>query len=134
MKRLSIILIALVLLLAGCAPQYRTDITREEIVAAYEAAGYSVSSRVYDKKLDHGEIAYIQANHPNGDYIFFSIFETEKEAQAYKAEYYHPVVMSLFSVIYGRPSWPRWGVYGCIVVEYDQPEYFGVFEDLLKAK
>ena len=134
MKRLSISLIALVLLLVGCAPQYRTDITREEIVAAYEAAGYSVSSRVYDKKLDHGEIAYIQANHPNGDYIFFSIFETEKEAQAYKAEYYHPVVMSLFSVIYGRPTWPRWGVYGCIVVEYDQPEYFGVFEDLLKAK
>ena len=134
MKRLSISLIALALLLAGCAPQYRTDITREEIVAAYEDAGYSVSSRVYDKKLDHGEIAYIQANHPNGDYIFFSIFETEKEAQAYKAEYYHPVVMSLFSVIYGQPSWPRWGVYGCIVVEYDQPEYFGVFEDLLKAK
>lgn len=134
MKRLSIILIALVLLLAGCAPQYRTDITREEIVAAYEDAGYSVSSRVYDEKLDHGEIAYIQADHPNGDYIYFSIFETEKEAQAYKAEYYHPVVMSLFSVIYGQPSWPRWGAYGCIVVEYDQPEYFGVFEDLLKSK
>ena len=134
MKRLSIILIALVLLLAGCAPQYRTDITREEIVAAYEDAGYSVSSRVYDEKLDHGEIAYIQADHPNGDYIYFSIFETEKEAQAYKAEYYHPVMTSLFSVIYGQPSWPRWGVYGCIVVEYDQPEYFGVFEDLLKAK
>ena len=134
MKRLSIILIALVLLLAGCAPQYRTEITREEIVAAYEDAGYSVSAQVYDEKLDHGEIAYIQADHPNGGYIYFSIFETEKEAQAYKAEYYHPVVMSLFSVIYGQPSWPRWGVYGCIVVEYDQPEYFGVFEDLLKAK
>ena len=134
MKRLSIILIALMLLLAGCAPQYRTDITREEIVAAYEAAGYSVTSRVYDEKLDYGEIAYVQANHPNGDYIYFSIFETEKEAQAYNAEYYHPVVMSLFSVIYGQPSWLRWGVYGCIVVEYDQPEYFGVFEDLLKTK
>ena len=134
MKPLSIILIALVLLLAGCAPQYRTDITREEIVAAYEAAGYSVTSRVYDEKLDHGEIAYIQADHPNGDYIYFSIFETEKEAQAYKAEYYHPVVMSLFSVIYGQPSWPRWEVYGCIVVEYDQPEFFGVFEELVNTK
>ncbi len=134
MKRLSIILIALVLLLAGCAPQYRTDITREEIVAAYEAAGYSVTSRVYDEKLDYGEIAYIQANHPDGDYIYFSIFETEKEAKAYKEEFYHPVMMGLFSVIYGRPSWPRWEVYGNIVVEYDQPDYFAVFEDLLKSK
>ena len=134
MKRLSIILIALALLLAGCSPQYRTDITREEIVAAYEAAGYTVSSREYDEKLDDGQIAYVQADHPNGDYIYFYIFETEKEAQAYKEVYYHPVMTSLFSVIYGRPAWPRWEVYGSIIAQYDDPDFFGAFEQLLKAK
>ena len=65
-------LLLIVLLLPGCS-SHRTDITREEIVAAYEAAGYSVWTDTYDEKLDHGEIAYVQANHPDGDYIYFSI-------------------------------------------------------------
>ena len=134
MKRIAIILLVLMLLLAGCSPQYRTDITREEIVAAYEAAGYTVSSREYDEKLDNGQIAYVQADHANGEYIYFYIFETEKEAQAYKEECYHPVMTSLFSVIYGRPAWPHWEVYGSILAQYDDPDFFGVFEQLLNAK
>ena len=126
-------LLLIVLLLHGCS-SYRTDITREEIVAAYEAAGYSVWTDTYDEKLDHGEIAYVQANHPDGDYIYFSIFETNEEAEAYKSEFYHPVMMGLFAVIFGDPSWPHWEVYGCIVAQYDDPAFFEVFEELTKAK
>ena len=89
---------------------------------------------MYDETLDEGEIGYIQANHPDGDYIYFTIFETEKEAQAYKEEYYHPLAMGLFSAIYGEPSLVRWEVHGNIVAEYDQPEFYEVFENLLKSK
>ena len=134
MKRILAILVLAALLLTGCSSNYRTDITREEIIAAYESAGYEVSSQIYNEKLDHGEIAYVQANHPDGDYIYFSIFETEEEATAYKKEFYHPVMMGLFSVIYGQPSWPRWKVYGCIVVQYDDESYFDPFEGLLVQK
>lgn len=133
MKRIFIAVLALILLFSGCSARYRTDVTREEIVAAYEAAGYSVWTDTYDEKLDYGEIAYIQANHPDGDYIYFSIFETEEEAKAYKEEFYHPVMMGLFSVIYGDPSWVRWEVYGCIVVEYDEPSFLEPFKELLKG-
>ena len=117
-----ILLITLILLLCtllvGC-PATRSDISLEEVVQVYNEAGYSVWSEVYDEPLDDGQIAAIQANHPNGDYIYFTFFTNNKEAKAYKKEYYHPVTMSLFSVIYGDPQWPLWKVYGCIVIEYD---------------
>ncbi len=135
MKRFRIIMISLlvVILLGGCSGK-GNDISREEIVAAYKDAGYSVWTDVYDEPLDYGEIAYVQANHPDGDYIYFSIFETPEQAKAYKKEYYHPGMMGLFSVIFGDPSWQRWEVYGCIVVQYDEPEFTEPFDRLLKSK
>lgn len=133
MKRLVPILLLICLLLGSCASR-STNITREDIVEAYEAAGYSVSSRAYDEKLDYGQIGYVQADHPNGDYIYFSIFETAEEAAAYKKELYHPVMMGLFSVIFGEPSWQRWKVYGCIVAQYDEPDFLNPFINLLKAE
>jgi len=39
--------------------------------------------------------------------------------------------MGFFSVIYGQPSLPRWEVYGCVVVQYDDEDLFDPFEGLL---
>ncbi len=132
MKRFAALLLSVIVLLSGCA-QTRTDVTREEIVAAYEDAGYFVTSKIYDEKLDYGQIGYIQAEHPDGDYIYFSIFESEADAKAYKKEFYHPAVMGLFSAIFGDPSWQRWEVHGCFVAEYDEPDFIEPFEKLLKS-
>ena len=133
MKRFSALLFTLLLLLSGCSSKVRTDVTPDEIVAVYEAAGYTVWSEMYDEKLDYGEIGYIQANHPDGDYIYFSIFESEEDAESYKKEFYHPGMLGLFSVIFGDPSWMRSEVYGCIVVEYDNPVLYEPLEELLKS-
>ena len=133
MKKFIVLLFVTVLLLSGCSSQYRTDVTPEEIIAVYEAAGYNVSANTYDEKLEHSQISYIQADHPDGDYIYFSIFENEEDARAFKEEFYHPGMMGLFSVIFGDPSWQRWEVYGCIVVQYDNPDFFEPFEELLKS-
>lgn len=133
MKKIFALLLAAVLLLSGCSSRYRTDVTREEIVAAYEAAGYNVWTDTYDEKLESGAIAYVQANHPDGDYIYFSFFETEEDAKAYEKDLDHPVMKGLFSIIFGDPSWERMETYGCIVVEYDEPDFFEPFEKLLKA-
>ena len=135
MKKLFLLILALLFMfsLSGCR-QYRTDISCEEIVAAYEAAGYDVSSKLYEETLEHGQIGYVQADHPDGDYIYFAIFENEQAAKAYKKEFYHPGMMGLFSAIFGDPSWQRWEVYGCIVVQYDEPEFMKPFKDLLKSK
>ena len=133
MKKTWALLLALMFLLSGCSSNYRTDVTPEEIIAAYEAAGYNVSSKTYDEKLEYGQTGYIQADHPDGDYIYFSIFETEEDAKAYKKEFYHPGMMGLFSAIFGDPSWQRWEVYGNIVVQYDEPDFLTPFKELLKS-
>lgn len=105
MKLLKMLLpvIILALSLSGCATK-RTDISMEEIIEAYEEAGYSVWSRECDEPSDYGAIAYIQADHPDGGYIYFTIFETSQQAKAYKKEFYHPGMMGLFSVIFGDPT------------------------------
>lgn len=133
MKKFFVFLLVLLLLLSGCSTKYRTDVTPAEIVEAYEAAGYTVSAKTYDEKLEYGQIGYIQADHPDGDYIYFTIFETEEDAKAYKEEFYHPGMMGLFSAIFGDPSWQRCEVYGCIVVQYDNSDFYEPFEELLKS-
>ena len=52
MKRLIIALLVLTVLLVSCAPRYRTDITREEIVAAYEDQRKQQRQTQYDSKTD----------------------------------------------------------------------------------
>lgn len=132
MKRLFAFVLAFSLLLVGCTRR-NYDVSREQIAAAYDAAGYAVSTGTYEEPLEHGEIAYLQANHPDGDYIYFIFFESESDARAFKREYYHPVMMGLFSVIFGEPSWHRCEVYGSIVVEYDNSDFMQPFEKLIKG-
>ena len=135
MKRLVVLFLLLSLTLSFCGcTQRASDITTEQIVVAYEAAGYRVSSKLYDETLEHGQTGYVQADHPDGDYIYFAIFENEEAAKAYKKEFYHPAMLGLFSVIFGDPSWQRWEVYGNIVVQYDKPKFMKPFKDLLQSK
>ena len=131
MKRLLIFILPMFLLLSACA-SYRSDVTSDEIVAAYEESGYTVSTHTYDEKLEYGVVGYIKAENSSGDYIYFSIFETEDEARAYHEEFNHPGAMSIMSVIFGEPGLHRWQHHGCFVVEYDDAEFYDVFLDLLK--
>lgn len=64
------LIVSMLLSICGCARR-RTDISLEEIVAAYDAAGYDVSSGLYDETLEYGQIGYVQAEHPDGNYIYF---------------------------------------------------------------
>ena len=132
MKKIAALLMVVLLLLCSCSSKYHTDITPEEIVAVYEVAGFNVSSHTYDEVLEYGQTGYVRADHPDGGYIYFTVFETDEDAKAYKKDFYHPGMMGLFSVIFGDPSWQRWEVYGCVVAEYDNPDFFEPFEELLK--
>ena len=132
MKKLFAFLLAFLLLLSGCASKKGTNVKPDQIISAYEDAGYTVVCDYYDEKPEHGQIGYIRADHPDVDYIYFYIFETEDDAEAYKKEIYHPGVTGFFSIIFGDPSLVRCEVYGTVVVEYDQPDIFEPFEALLK--
>ena len=138
MKRLLLLTLALAILCSGCTTK-RTDVTPEEVIDAYEAAGYAVWFEMYDEPLADGQIGAIRANHPDAenefsDYVYFYIFDDEEAAEAYKETDYHPVAMGLFSVIFGYPSWVRWEVCGNILAEYSDPDFYDIFEGLLKSK
>lgn len=121
------------LLLSACATSTAT-VTNDEIIQAYEEAGYLVYTGKYDSALEHGIKGYIKAEHPDGDYIYFTVFESEAAAQAYKDAFYHPAMLGLFSVIYGEPGRLRWHVHGDMVIEYTKAEFYDIFENLLKTK
>ena len=132
MKRVLAILLATVFLLSGCSIlDVCPSVSLEDIASVYSEAGYSVWTDVYDEPLEDGQIASIQADHPDGDYIYFSFFSTNEDARACKAEYYHPVAMLLFSAIYGDPSWVRWVVYDNVIIQYDEPNFFVPFIELI---
>ena len=128
------VFLLIILLFNGCAATGK-DVTREEIIAAYEKAGYEVWSRVYDEPMEYGLMGYIKALHPDGDYIYFSIFETEEQAKAYKQEFYHPMAHGLFlSIFAGEVYVPKWEVYGCFVVQYENPAFYEVLQNLRKGQ
>lgn len=134
MRRFISIFLAFTLAMTLCScKEYRSDVTREEVISAYEAAGYQVSSGVYETPLESGAVAYVQADHEDGDYIYFTFFANEEDAKACEEEQDHPGVIFLFSVIFGDPSWIRMETYGCIVVSYRDPEFFEPFEQLLTS-
>lgn len=132
MKRIIALLLVLLCLLPGCCLQRTSDVTREDIVAAYRAAGYGVYTEAYEEPYEFGEVAYIQANHPDGDYIYIAFFETPEEARTYMQEQYHPVAMTLFLSIYaGRLFIPIWRVHGNMVVQYENPDFYEPLRDLI---
>ena len=133
MKCFSRVLLLISLLLSGCTAKH-TEVTQEEVIAAYESAGYVVWSHTYDAEMDSGIIAYVQADDPDGDYIHFAFFKNEEDAKDYKKDLDHPVMKGLFSIIYGDPMWERMETYGSIVVTYWEPEFFKPFEELLESK
>ena len=129
MKRIVPILLIVALLLCGCATTYTTDATSEDIVAVYEAAGYTVYSRNFDEATDDGIIGYVQADHANGEYIYFAIFESESAAKAYVKTMDKPFWKDLFSV--EESSAETIDSYGCIVASYLNENHFYPFQGLL---
>ena len=131
MKRMiSVALVLLLLCLCGCS-DYRTDITREEIISAYEDAGYTVYSGEYDEVTENGVTGYVRADHPNGEYIYFSFFRSEAEAREYNNQIDRPFANLLISSVFGEPTLIYAKYYGCVVVTYDNANHFDPFKGLL---
>lgn len=118
--------------LASCSKGEIKEITPEDVVAAYENAGYEVWQSEEDDDSIEGERYTIRATHENGDYIFFHFFDSEENAEAYADTRWYNVLIWLFSVIYGEPSWLTTDTYGNIEIEYDDKTLYEPFKELIK--
>lgn len=133
-RLVSIILLAFLVFttLASCKNKEIKEITPEEVIAAYDEAGYDVWHSEEDDDPIEGERYTVRATHENGDYIFFHFFDTAKNAEAYAEKREYNLLLWLFSAIYGEPHWLKTKTYGNIEIEYADKELYEPFKELIK--
>lgn len=133
MKRLLCLCMALAMLaamLGGCRKETR-EITCDEVIAAYEEAGYEVSHRDYPEK-EYGYACMVRIEEEDGDSIEFHFHETEEAAEAEAEERQWNGLLWMFSVIYGDATWLETERYRNIEIEYDDDALIKPFRKLVK--
>ncbi len=135
-KIVSLILVISVLLicLSSCVNAEVMPLTCEELIAAYEEAGYHT---FHSEPADDGYEwnCYLKVwLDDEYDYAFFYFFDTEEVAEARAAERKYNILIYLFTVIYGDPTWLYTETYGCIEYEYSNSALIRPFQNLIKQK
>ena len=136
MKKLwLIVLLCTCLLFSGCNTVKKTDkaITCDDVVLAYQEAGYSVFHKEYEEPDEFGAACYLRIDDKDSDdYIYFEFFQTHEEAVEYSEKRQYNVAIWLFSVIYGEPTWVTTKVYNQIEYEYWNAELEKPFLELIR--
>ncbi len=131
MRKLIAIFCLTALLLAGCTSAESKDISCYEIAEAYEAKGYDVFHN-HDAGFENNP-CYVKAEDTEtGDHIFFYYFDTPEAAEAKYGERQYNVLVWLFSVIYGDPTWVYTELYGNYEIEYTSKELYKPFNELIR--
>lgn len=134
MKRvlcLSLLVAMAMSLFAGCAAKQSKEVTCQDVIGAYEEAGYEVWHRDYPEK-EYGYACCIEIEDEDGDHISFYFFETVNEADAYAKERQWNWALWLYSAAMFQPTWLTTETYGNIEIEYDQKDLYKPFKALIK--
>ena len=139
MKRIIAFLLILVfaLPLVACNSADGKYFTCEEIIEAYESAGYIVDTHTtfiegsvctmsaYKSREDYNE---------ENEYIHLVVFENEEYAKAYNAETQFNVATWLVFAMCGEPRWLHTERHGNVCVEYYPKSFMKPFTDLINSK
>ena len=135
-KTVSMVLILVfVLFLISCNKPVAREISCEEIIAAYESAGYYVSHGRHMDESEGAQLCYIKASiseSPDSDYIYFVTCFTEEQAEAVRKTDKYNLIVWLYAAINGEGRWLRTGTYGKIEYSYYNSELIKPFEELRK--
>ncbi len=116
--------------LVSCQGKPKTEPTCEELVRAYEDAGFTFfHSEDTDDVYDWDCYVKVWDGDEN-DYAFFYFFDSPEKAQARDKEREYNLLLYLFSVIYGDPSWLYTETLGSIEYEYSNSDLIKPFEEL----
>ena len=133
MNKVLALLLGMVILLniAGCSDEER-EITCDQVIAAYEEAGYEI----FHKEAADGEqdyVCYVRATDPqSGEYIFFHFFYSTEAAESYADEQEWNPVLWLYSLVSAEPTWLTTKTYNTIEIEYDNGDLYKPFQTLLE--
>jgi len=134
MKRfIALILTFVLFFFVGCntAQTSGKDIVCTDVIAAYEGAGFEVWHNETTTE-QYPWVCRVKAeNLENGDYIYFHFFASHEQAVEYYDERKYNVLIWMFSVIFGEPSWLTVKVYNNIEIEFDKSYLYKPFKTLL---
>ncbi len=125
-----LLLISMHLSLCACSGDVKT-ITCDEVVAAYEAAGYAPVHKHPSEGYDYD--CYIRVEDMEKDEeIMLYFFSSAEAAESRAEERQFNVLLWLFTVIYGKPQWLHTTSYNNIEVEYVGSAIYEPFEKLTR--
>ena len=138
MKKLLACILILVLVLTcltACSETETKEISCEDIIRAYEDAGYYVTHGEHKTQAESSQLCYIKANlteDPDSDYIFFITCFTEEQAEEAAETDKYNLVVWLYASVSGESRWLKTGTYGKIEYSYYNSELIKPFNEIVK--
>ena len=139
MKKFVAILLSLMLVfnITACAKKEVKQVTCEQIIQAYEDAGYVLYYHNHNDPVyyDLNEFCNIEIRDPNDsehNHIYITRYFTAEDAKAANEEYRYNAILWLFFGIFGEWRWMRKGVYGDIYYTTFDKEMVKPLKDLMK--
>ena len=130
-----LVLLSLAFTFTACGESKIKEISCEDIISAYENAGYYVVHGEHKDEGESSQLCYIKAcisEESDSDYIYFITCFTEEDAKAaYDTDKYN-LATWMFATASGESRWLKAGVYGRIEYSYYNPELIEPFEELIK--
>ncbi len=120
--------------LSSCKKEKISAPTCDEVIEAYEKAGYHVSHFKNEFKDDSfDDICYVKVwLDDEYENVYFYFYESAEAAETFDREREYHVLIFLFTVIYGDPTWVWTKTYGNIEYEYEDPRMIKPFKELTK--
>ena len=137
MKKITsvILLLLLALPLISCDKSEPKEITCEDIIRAYEDAGYYVTHSAHKEESETSQLCYIKASlteDSDSDFIYFiTCFNEQQAKEAEKNDKYNPIIW-FYAAINGEVRWLKADTYGKIEYSYYNSELVKPFKELIK--
>lgn len=138
MRKIFTLLLVLLLALsvAGCGKETaQKDISCEDIIQAYEYAGYYVSHGAHHNEADSVHQCFIRADvseEPGNDYIYFVTFFNAEDAEEAAENDKYNLIIWLYAAVSGEPRWLKSGTYGKIEYSYYNSDLIKPFYELIE--
>ena len=131
-----ILLLSFVLSLTACCNSTEPkEISCEEIIAAYEDAGYYVTHGEHKDEAEGSQLCYIKASlteDSDSDYIYFITCFTEEQAEEAAETDKYNLAVWLYAAVSGESRWLKTGTYGKIEYSYYNSKLIKPFNELIK--
>ena len=111
------------------------EISCDDIIKAYEDAGYYVTHGDHKDEAESSQLCYIKANlteDSDSDYIYFITCFTEEQAEEAAETDKYNLAVWLYATVSGESRWLKTGTYGKIEYSYYNSKLIKPFNELIK--